>query len=342
MAVKVIVAGGGMTGLESALRLERKGFEVTLIEPRDRMFFYPLAHRLVKGLSADKATIEYDKKFKGRNIQHIRSKLKDISVDEKIAITDDRKLDYDYLILSYGVDYSGLWASRSVDSTDPEQLESLSNKSHDLRIAVIGGGTTGVEMAAGLNENGFDVDLFGSRPELLPDLSSKASNVAEKNLEKSGVDLFLGNRVREVTDEKEIVTDNESFDVDKVLWAGGHSSRNIMGYNQDVEGLEVDRFQRTSMKDVFAAGDCTSYDGKKDRAVHALVEAKTVSENISRCDKGKDLKERNVKMEPSLIDIGNRKAIFEVSGITVSGFLPFVIEWLGVERRYMIMREYLL
>ena len=339
----VVIAGGGMVGLEIALRLERKGFEVKLVEPREEMFFYPLAHRLVKGLPASEATISYDKKFEGRGIEHVKSEFEEVLPDEKVAVTSERDLEYDYLVLAYGVNYEGVWPSRSVDSTDPEQLEEFSKEDKGLRVLVVGGGATGVEMAAGLNENGFEVELVGSRDELLPDMPSKASRAAEKYLEASGVNLRLGRRVQDVSEDMEVTTDDGSFHVDRVLWAGGHRARELIrSSGEGREGLEVDRFNRASMEDVFAAGDCVSYPGKKDRAVHALVEAKTVSENIVRTEKDRSLKERNVRFEPTLIDVGNHKAILEFSGLTFSGLLPYLIESIGVEKRYMLMRKHLL
>ena len=68
---KVVVIGGGIAGLEAALRTERKGFNVKLIEPKDSMLFYPSAHRLLEGESEEAFTIKYSEKFKDRDIEHL-------------------------------------------------------------------------------------------------------------------------------------------------------------------------------------------------------------------------------------------------------------------------------
>ncbi len=339
---RVVIAGGGIAGLEAALRLERQGFGVTLVEPRESMFFYPLAHRIVQGYPVENSTIDYSQKFEHRKINHIQARMTDLKAENHEIETEKGSIEYDHLLLAFGSDYSGFWPEKTVNPTRPEELRKISEMEEGSKVIVVGGGATGVEMAAGLVENSFEVTLVHDGSRLLPRMQEKASQKALDQLEHTGVDVRLETRVEEIGEGAK--TSKDSLGFDSIIWAGGNRFRDDLPeeVSDPEEGIPVDEFQRTTLQDVYAAGDCVHYEGKQDRAIHAMVEAKTAAANIYREEKGRKLKSRNIKMSPSLIHTSKRSAILQAGSFTISGIFPFLMERVGVEKRYMWLRRYFL
>lgn len=143
-------------------------------------------------------------------------------------------------------------------------------KDEDIkRVAVVGAGYIGVELAEAFQRKGKEVVLIDVADTCLAgyydrDLTDKMS----KNLEDHGIKLAFGETVKEVagTDKVEkIITDKNEYDVDMVILAVGFRPNTAFAG----EGIErfrngaflVNKHQETSIPGVYAIGDCaTIYD----------------------------------------------------------------------------------
>lgn len=143
-------------------------------------------------------------------------------------------------------------------------------KDEDIkRVAVVGAGYIGVELAEAFQRKGKEVVLIDVADTCLAgyydrDLTDKMS----KNLEDHGIKLAFGETVKEVagTDKVEkIITDKNEYDVDMVILAVGFRPNTAFAG----EGIErfrngaflVNKHQETSISGVYAIGDCaTIYD----------------------------------------------------------------------------------
>ncbi len=137
------------------------------------------------------------------------------------------------------------------------------------RIAVIGAGYTGVELAEAFQRLGREVTLIdvASTP-LEGYYDPEFGEMMSQNLAEHGIRLALGQNVLAVSGGQRVervVTDRESIDVDMVVISVGFRPNTDLGK----DALElfgngaylVDRNQRTSREDVYAIGDCaTVYD----------------------------------------------------------------------------------
>lgn len=355
MSDTVVVIGGGIGGLEAALRTERKSFEVKLVDPKDSMLFYPSAHKVLEGESADKHSIKFNEKFHGRNIEHLKQKAEKIYLEDEKIILEDGEVSYDYLVIAVGseTEFHGVNGSEKAHTMKfkeetSEIYEKLSNGGADS-LVIVGGGSTGVEAAASLLEmrkdEGFDISLVHSSETLLPGNGSKLSLDIQSSLEEHNVNLVLGRKAVEIKDS-EIVLDNEDkVEADIVLWAGGVSPSsfiNDLDIESDKGGLKVDPNMETSKENVFAVGDVASYPDKNNRALYAIFEAKTVAKNVKRRSENKDLASLDIKWDPEIIYLGKRDSALEFGDFCFRGIIPSIIRSLGVEMRYMLMRKYLL
>ena len=136
-------------------------------------------------------------------------------------------------------------------------------------VAVVGAGYIGVELAEAFKRNGRNVTLIDTADTCLSAYYDKefTSKMAD-NLEQHGIKLAFGQTVKEIkgtTKVESIVTDKEEIKADMVILGIGFRPNNALG-KDNLELFRngaylVNEKQETSIKDVYAIGDCaTVYD----------------------------------------------------------------------------------
>ncbi len=141
------------------------------------------------------------------------------------------------------------------------------------RLAVIGGGPIGCEMAQAFARFGSRVTLFELGPRLLPRDDQEASLLVRESLRRDGVELCLESKLTRVSEtltgqvlEFEAAGAPQRREFDAVLVAVGRTP-NVEGLNleeagvrYDRNGVDVDDHLRTTNPSIFAAGDiCFPY-----------------------------------------------------------------------------------
>ncbi|WP_031433910.1 NAD(P)/FAD-dependent oxidoreductase [Methylomarinum vadi] len=152
------------------------------------------------------------------------------------------------------------------------------DKDHDepLSIVIVGAGATGVELSAELHEvtkllavYGLDmpgnvkITIIEAAEQLLPALPRRLSLATQQQLVKLGIELKLGRRVIEVSEQSIKTHDGEVFQADLKVWAAGIKApdwmKNLGGLEtNNINQLVVDRYLRTADENVFAIGDCAA------------------------------------------------------------------------------------
>ena len=178
------------------------------------------------------------------------------------------ELDADVLLLATGA------VPRTLPSSEPDgeriltwtQLYGLSELPE--RLVVVGSGVTGAEFAGAYNALGADVVLVSSRDRVLPGEDADAAHVIEEVFRGRGMTVLGNSRASAVrrTDEGVVVTLEDGREVtgSHCLVAVG-SIPSTAGIGLEEIGVrlgpgghvEVDRVSRTSVRGVYAAGDCT-------------------------------------------------------------------------------------
>lgn len=227
-AYEVVVAGGGLAGLNAALRLGQlpwtKPTRVVIVDPKDRFVFLPL---LVDYAISDVVGLEdlappYETLLKAAarerppappfvhhaDVEFLQGEV--VGIDQpgaKVEVVDQaghrRTLRYEAMLLSPGLARQGTQgrsrrlpgeaqspiAQRFATLQDAEELRArLKMMGSQGRIAIVGGGYVGVELAASLAETGRDVMLFyGSA--LLKDSRPENVKRATERLGGLGVEL---------------------------------------------------------------------------------------------------------------------------------------------------------
>jgi NADPH-dependent 2,4-dienoyl-CoA reductase/sulfur reductase-like enzyme len=135
------------------------------------------------------------------------------------------------------------------------------------RVAVVGAGYIGVELAEALKRNGREVTLIDCAPTCLYSYyDSPFSRLMEENLREHGVELAFNQAVTHIAGSngqvKGIATTKGTFPCDMVILAMGFRPNAVLGANELAlfpnGAYRVDKTQRTSRENVYAIGDCAT------------------------------------------------------------------------------------
>lgn len=140
-------------------------------------------------------------------------------------------------------------------------------------VTVVGGGYIGIEMAEGLRTLGKQVRVVEMAPRILMPFDPEIVAIAQKELTKQGVDLHLGETVKEIQEtgtKRRVVTDRDTYETDYIVLSVGVRPATSLfrgtALQLDQRGaIIVDKEMQTNIPGVFAAGDCaTVYNKVKD------------------------------------------------------------------------------
>jgi glutathione reductase (NADPH) len=186
-------------------------------------------------------------------------------IDDKTVEANGQKYTADHILISTGgrpviPDIPG--AEYGISSDGFFDLENLPKK-----VVVVGAGYIAVELAGVFGALGADTSILIRYDQVLRTFDSMISTAVTDNLKLGGVTVVGKTNVSKVVKDSDgtltIETDNRSIDkVDCLLWAVGRTANadtiglDTVGVSVDKQGnIEVDEFQNTNVKGVYALGD---------------------------------------------------------------------------------------
>jgi selenide, water dikinase len=217
------------------------------------------------------------------------------------------------------------------------------------RLAVIGGGAGGTELALALARRYREqarVVLVCDASEPLAGAPSYARSVARAALVDAGVELTCGVRAGTWADGRLALSDGSFLEIDTALWATGVTGPAILaasGLACDATGcVRVDATLRSiSHGFVFAAGDCAAIEGnpRPKAGVWAVGGGVALVANLRRVARGrKPHRWRPQSHALAIVGLGDGRALAWRNGIAVSG-RP-VWRWKDwIDRRWMRMYQ---
>ena len=149
-------------------------------------------------------------------------------------------------------------------------IDKLEDQNEDIKkVAVVGAGYIGVELAEAFKRNGREVILIDVVDTCLAGYYDRdLSDMMSKQMADNGIELAFGETVKAIEGDgkvERIITDKTSRDVDMVVLAVGFRPNTSLGAGK-LETFRngaflVNKKQETSLPDVYAVGDCaTVYD----------------------------------------------------------------------------------
>ncbi|MGF0172197.1 NAD(P)/FAD-dependent oxidoreductase [Streptomyces sp. Marseille-Q5077] len=271
-ARRVVVAGAGMAGVQTAVALREQGFTgtVTLIgaEPHQPYDRPPLSKAVLLG-KAEGSAFDVDFEALGVELQLGREVL-GVRPAEHQLDTEAGPVPYDVLVLATGAEpirlpgaegVPGVHLLRTLD--DAERLRPVLARQHDL--VVVGAGWIGAEFATAAREAGCAVTVVeaADRP-LAGALPAEVTTPMASWYQDSGTALRTHARVERVEPGEVILDDGSRVPAGAVVV--GIGARPATAWLAD-SGIELgahgdvvaDERLRTSVPDVYAVGDCASF-----------------------------------------------------------------------------------
>ena len=164
-----------------------------------------------------------------------------------------------------GIDSENVLTLKSME--DGYKVRALMEDSNIRRVTVIGAGFIGLEAVEAAKQLGKEVRVFQSESRVLAQVFDKEiTDVLEEEIKKHDVDLRLEELVSELVGEtkvEKIITNKGEYEADVVIIATGVRPNTSFLKDTSIEMLPngaiiVDEFGRTSVEDIYAAGDCAT------------------------------------------------------------------------------------
>ncbi|MBB5609156.1 MULTISPECIES: NAD(P)/FAD-dependent oxidoreductase [unclassified Janthinobacterium] len=329
MHSKILIVGGGAGGLELACKLSRKlgPGQVTLVDSRLYHIWKPSLHEVAAGtLDIHQEGLSYQMLAHDNGFTYVygplmaldaaanRITVGAIATDKGEQLLPERQIGYEQLVLAVGStsNYFGVPGAKentiSLNATEDAErfrltllklLAMAEQRQGDLGhpgvdIVIIGGGATGVELAAELREAsgvyaayGFQnlnaikdvrITLLEGAPRILAPLPERVSRAALKLLNQHGISVATDTRVTSIEADKVTIASGTTYAADICVWAAGIRAPEFLS----TLGLPTNRagqLEVTGMLNVqgqaniYALGDCAACAGADGKLVPPRAQA---------------------------------------------------------------------
>jgi len=230
-----------------------------------------------------------------------------------------------------------------------EDLRERSRRGEIARVAVVGAGAAGVELALSLQQRlrreggalpGFVVAT--DAPHVLPGHSARARAIVGRILRERSISVLAGKAVAAVSGSGLTLAGGEEVAADAVIWATGAAAPEWLSATRlalDARGfIAVWRtLQSISHPEVFAAGDCATLvdDPNPKSGVFAVRQGVLLAANLRRALAGQTLVPfSSSSLALSLLNCGDGRAVASWDGIALEG--QWVWRWKDwIDRRFM-------
>lgn len=133
----------------------------------------------------------------------------------------------------------------------------------ESRVLIIGAGLIGLKCAEGLHGRVKRITVCDLAPRVLSSiLDDKCAAMMQKHLEANGIEFLLGTSAKEFQGNHAVMQNGTEVDFDVLVLAVGVRANTALVKNAGGSvgrGIAVDDACRTSLPEIYAAGDCTEY-----------------------------------------------------------------------------------
>ncbi len=378
---RVVILGGGFAGVYTGLYLEsligsRDDIEIVLVNRENYFVFQPMLPEIISGSIGILDTVSPIRRLLPRTILYVRD-VEAIDIANKTVMLSHgfrprpHALRYDHLVLALGnvTDFRGMPGlhehalafknladalylrnhlihvlEEAAIEADPELRDQL------LTFVVAGGGFSGVEVVAELNDfvRRAARHYPGIRPEeirvvllhsgemiLDKELTKELSFYAQKILKKRGVELRFKSRLRTASPDSAVLANGERIPTKTLVStvpSMPHPLVETLSLPKEKGKIKTDLYlQAEGCSDVWALGDCALVPNPSGKgfapptAQHAIRQARSAARNIIASVRGGQKKKYDFEGLGKMGALGYRSAVAEILGIKLSGFLAWVV-----------------
>ena len=283
--MKILVIGGVAAGTKAAAKCKRenRADEVVIItKGADISYAGCGLPYYVGGSIQDKAEliVNTPQKYQGltgvevhtlREATHVDPVAKKVTV-KNLENGGEETYSYDKLIIATGasavkppiegVDLPGVFPMRAPE--DAIAMRDYLTQNDVKKAVVIGGGFIGLELAENLLDRGVSVTVVEVAPQLMPGvLDPEMANYAKRHLQQKGVRVLTGTKAQAILGQNGVTgvqTESGLLPCGVVALSAGIRPNTAFLNDTGIEMFKgtilVDEQLRTSIADVYSAGDC--------------------------------------------------------------------------------------
>lgn len=286
--MKVIIIGGVAAGMSAASKIKRISKETEVVVYEKGSFLSYGACGLpyyVSGLNDDykKMIARTEEQFLSAGIEvHMNCEVVKVIPETKNLFVRELKTGkmftdhYDKLLIASGAeaivpnmkgtDFKGVHVLKSLE--DGFRMKETVQSEHIRNVVVIGGGYIGIEVAETLNAMGKDVTVIEFADRILKPFDDEIEKIIREHLLSKNIHLYLSEKMEELLgdDQGEVTgvrTNRSYYEADMVVLALGirPCTKFMQGTGAAMlknGALITDREMRTSIPDIYSAGDCAT------------------------------------------------------------------------------------
>ncbi len=386
---KIVILGAGFGGIACALRLEkhmqRAGllaeYELVLVDQNDYHFYTPALYEIaaIPSAEADALTLKrivcmpIEEIIGTRRITFIQDRVAALDPSRRrITLADGEDLEHEYAVVALGseTNYFGIPGAQAhahalksfgdalrIRNT----IEKLLKENRPVRIVVVGGGATGVEVAAEFsnficalqeklvgtkNLSEIRIVLLEASPDILPGFDTWIVSRAKAHLAKCRVELKTNTAVREVTPTEVHLKEGAALSYNLLVWTAGAKGAAVLETFRlpltKKGNLSVNEYLESAAH-VYAIGDAAGFvDSRTQKPIvwnvpAAEDEARYVA-NAIICDIAQKKKTafRPPRQYPYVLTVGRKYAIADLVFIRFAGLGGWMMKLL-VELYYLLL-----
>ncbi|MCE5300919.1 MAG: FAD-dependent oxidoreductase [Spirochaetia bacterium] len=279
--MKYLIIGNGVAGMSAAEAIRKKDPEGEIVMLTDERYYHYSRPRVIEFLAGKAGlgqitvrNVEFYRENKIRLVMLVKVSRIDTAA-RRVFIEGGLEEHYDKLIIAAGADsflppvdgakQAGVFTLRTIDDAKTIMEFAASKKS----AAVIGGGLLGIEAAMSLSVLGLKTTVIEMFDRLLPrQLDRDGALILQQMLELKGLSFLLSEQTASIKNGQDMLTvnfkDNTCAEAGVVLFSAGvRPNLQVVqgtGIIKD-RGIKVNNFMETNIKDVYACGDVTEYNG---------------------------------------------------------------------------------
>lgn len=285
---KYVIAGNSIAavGCVEGIRSIDKNAEITIVSKEEHhVYCRPLISYYLEG-KTDSERIKYrpDDFYKNNEckVLYNKSVVKICADSKSVILDDDSTLNYDSLCVATGSipfvpmvkGYDTVENKHTfMTLNDALEIERSVNKSS--RVLIVGAGLIGLKCAEGLSKRVKSITVCDLSPKILSSiLDDEAAALVQGFMEKNGIDFMTGDTVEEFDCSAARMKSGKTIEFDLLVMAVGVRANTALvseAGGKCSKGITVDKYMKTSLNDIYAAGDCTESMDAVDNKVKVMA-----------------------------------------------------------------------
>src|SRR3989475_5838882 len=348
----------------------RDDVELLLISDKTYLLFTPLLPQVASSLVEPRHIVQPIRDIRGAGrFRFRRDRVERIDLAARRVLLAEGVADYDRLVIALG----GVTPTFNIPGVESHALEykaledaillrdhlldAAEHADHEpdpaarrrmLTVCVVGGGYTGVELIAelqdffqryivpryrGIDPGDYRLLLVEAGHEILRGVHPTLAERARRKLGREGIEIRPDTRVTRVLPGAVEVAGGGHVPVGLTIWAAGvtgHPALAHLPVERDRLGRLVTRptMQLKDHPEVYGAGDAVTVEGNPTASIPiipaALAHARLAAENILAELEGRPLGTIDFAPQGMLVSLGERDAVVEVFGLRLSGYFAWL------------------